>query len=285
MKNAALPLLVLILLVGGYVGYKFYADADRADVTLAYVEWDSEVASTNVVRFVLQEKMGLKVEILAVSAPAMWQSIAKGEADGMVAAWLPTLHADLLESTKDSVVDLGPNLKGTLSGLVVPGYVDCVSIEDLRGRAEEFDGRIIGIEPGAGIMKATERVIANYGLEGFQLISGSSATMTKELETRIRYEKPVVVTGWTPHWMFSRFELKYLIDSKNEYGGEEEIHTIVRKGLEDDMPKVYAFLDKFEWTTDDMSYCMRMIQEGEEPYDAANLWVAKNEDKVRKWLE
>jgi len=62
----------------------------------------------------------------------MYQGLASGDADGMVAAWLPTTHGHYLDAIKDDVVDLGVNLDGTKIGWVVPSYVTIDSIEDLQ---------------------------------------------------------------------------------------------------------------------------------------------------------
>jgi glycine betaine/proline transport system substrate-binding protein len=94
----------------------------------------------------------------------------------------------------------------------------------------------------------------------------------------------VVVTGWTPHWKFAKWDLKYLDDPEGIYGGEEYISTIVRQGLKKDMPKVYDFLDNFYWTPEDMSQVMAWIQEGMQPYNAANKWIDENPEKVQSWL-
>src|SRR5690606_14254306 len=104
----------------------------KKEITLAYVAWDSEIASTNVVREVLEQKLGYKVTMLQVDASPMWAGIANGSADAMVAAWLPTTHADFAEMNKGKYEDLGVNLTGTKLGLVVPQYMDIDSIEDLK---------------------------------------------------------------------------------------------------------------------------------------------------------
>lgn len=275
----------LIMVAGlGFAGAAQAQEGDKGTVTLAYVEWASEVASTNVVRAVL-ENMGYDVEMASLSAAAMWQAVASGDADAMVAAWLPTTHASYFERTKDQLVDLGPNLSGTKLGLVVPAYTDISSIEQLDDKAEMIDGEIIGIDPGAGLMGLTEEVLTEYGLEGtIDLQSSSGATMAAALETAIDNEQDIVVTGWTPHWMFARWDLKYLDDPKNVYGGAEQIHTMVREGLKEDMPEVYAFLDNFEWTPDQMGEVMLMNQEeGSDPYANAQQWVEEHPELVAEW--
>ncbi|MFD2114022.1 glycine betaine ABC transporter substrate-binding protein [Thiorhodococcus fuscus] len=264
------------------IGSTALAD-DKGEVELAYVEWSSEVASTNVVKAVLED-MGYDVKITSVSAAAMWQAVGTGDVDGLVAAWLPTTHKDYLEKVADRVEDLGPNLEGTRIGLVVPDYVEIDSIEDLNAAAEKFDGKIIGIDPGAGLMSKTEKAIEDYGLNDMKLVEGTGPIMTAVLGDAIKDHEWVVVTGWTPHWMFAKWDLKYLDDPKGVYGGEEQIHTVVRKGLKEDMPEVYAVLDNFHWTPDQMAELMVWNQEKHaDPYANAQRWVKENADTVSSW--
>ncbi|GIO31909.1 MULTISPECIES: glycine betaine ABC transporter substrate-binding protein [Paenibacillus] len=144
---------------------------------------------------------------------------------------------------------------------------------------------IIGIDPGAGIMKATSKAIEEYGLSDWKLVEGSSAAMTATLAKDIKAKKPVVITGWTPHWMFSKYDLKYLDDPKKVYGEAEEIHTIARQGLKDDEPTAYQFLDRFEWTSDEMGEIMTAIEEGAKPEDAAKKWADDHPDRVNEWIK
>ncbi|SDJ47495.1 glycine betaine ABC transporter substrate-binding protein [Billgrantia gudaonensis] len=282
--NRRIRLASLALVAGAGLAAGTAQAQDKGSVHLAYVEWSSEVASTNVVRAVL-EQQGFDVEMTSLSAAAMWQAVASGDADAIVAAWLPTTHADYMERVGDEVDDLGVNLDGTKLGLVVPAYSDVDSIADLNDHADDFNGEIIGIDPGAGLMGLTEDVIEEYDLD-LALRSGSGATMTAALESAIKNEEDVVVTGWTPHWKFARWDLKYLEDPENVYGGAEQIHTIARQGLEEDMPEAYAILDAFEWTPEQMGEVMLMNQEEDsDPYENAKQWVEDNQDVVQEWID
>ncbi|GAB3336845.1 MULTISPECIES: glycine betaine ABC transporter substrate-binding protein [Chromohalobacter] len=261
------------------------AQDSKGDITLAYVEWSSEVASTNVVRAVLEEQ-GYNVEMSSLSAAAMWQAVAYGDADGMVAAWLPSTHEQYLNKVGDKVENLGPNLEGTKLGLVVPSYTDISSIDELDDKADVVNDEIVGIDPGAGLMNLTEKAIDEYDLDdAINLQSGSGATMTAALDSAIKNDEDIVVAGWTPHWMFARWDLKYLDDPKNVYGGAEHINTVVRKGLKDDMPEAYAILDNFEWTPEQMGEVMLMNQEEDsDPYENAKKWVDEHPDVVDEWV-
>ena len=48
--------------------------------------------------------------------------------------------------------------------------------------------------------------------------------------------------------MFAKYDLKYLEDPENGMGSEEQIHTMVRKGLKEDQPEAYKVLDNFHWS-------------------------------------
>ncbi len=52
----------------------------------------------------------------------------------------------------------------------------------------------------------------------------------------IKNNEDIVITGWSPHWMFAKYDLKYLADPKGTMGGEEAIHTMARQGLKEDQP-------------------------------------------------
>ncbi|ETT32255.1 glycine/betaine ABC transporter [Paenibacillus sp. FSL R7-0337] len=282
MKRRPLMMIMLLMAVILVAGC---SSNNNSTVKLAYVAWDSEIASTNVVKEVLETKLGMKVEMLQVDAGPMWAGIADGSADAMVAAWLPSTHASYLEKYGKDIEDAGVNLDGTKTGLAVPAYMEINSIEDLNNAeiAATLDKRIIGIEPGAGIMTATEKALEAYGLSDYTLLESSSAAMAQELQKAFDKNEPIVVTGWTPHWMFANMDLKYLDDPKNVYGGAEQIHTMVRKGLNEDMPDVHKFLSQFKWTAEDMEQVMVKIQGGQSPEEAAKEWVESNEAKVNEW--
>ncbi|WP_099157331.1 glycine betaine ABC transporter substrate-binding protein [Virgibacillus ndiopensis] len=252
------------------------------EIELSYVEWDTEVASTNVIAKVLEDQ-GFDVKVTPLDNAVMWESVASGETDGMVAAWLPGTHGDLYKQYKDKLEDLGTNLEGAKIGLVVPKYMDANSIEDLDSQA---DKTITGIEPGAGVVKAAETAVEEYSnLDGWKVQTSSSGAMATALGEAIENEEPIIVTGWSPHWKFQKYDLKYLEDPKGSFGDAEEIKTMVRQGLKEDMPNAYKILDQFQWDPADIEAVMLEIQNGTDPEEAAAAWVEENSDKVAEWTK
>lgn len=253
-------------------------------VKLGYVQWEDAVATTMVAKEVLEQKLGVKVEAVPVDAGVMWTGVAQKDFDAILAAWLPTTHESYWGKFKDQVQDAGVNFKGAKIGLVVPEYVTIDSVEQIKDHKDKFKNRIVGIDAGAGIMKATAKAIKEYGL-GVELVEGSDAAMTAALKAAIDKQEWIAITGWIPHWMFAAYKLKFLKDPKNVYGGEEEIHSIARKGLDQEMPDVYRFLQKFQWGATDVGGVMIAVKEGKKPEEAAKEWVSKNAAVVEKWVK
>src|SRR5699024_965530 len=150
---------------------------------------------------------------------------------------------------------------------------------------EEMDFEITGIEPGAGVFKASEKAVEEYDLEGWEVQASSSGAMATALGEAIDNEEPIIVTGWSPHWKFAKYDVKYLEDTKGVVSEEEIISSMVREDLEEDMPDAYKLLDQFAWTTDDMETDMLDIQDGVSAEDAAASWVEENEDEVAEGTE
>lgn len=254
---------------------------DREEVRLVHNPWDTEVSSANVLAIALEEA-GFSVELISVDNAIMYESVAVGESDAMVAAWLPITHGSIYETYEDQLVNLGPNLEGARSGIVVPSYMDVDSIADLDNQADKM---IMGIEPGAGIMIQTEIAMDVYNnLSDWELESPSTGAMLATLSDALANEEEIVITGWTPHWKFQRYDVKFLEDPENVYGESEEIHTLVRHGFEEDMPEAHRIIDNFFWEVEDMESVTLDMQNGVEERQAAQNWVDQNRDKVDAWL-
>ena len=253
---------------------------DGEKIELAYVTWDTEVASTHVVGAVLDD-LGYDTRLTTLDNAIMWEAIASGEADAMVAAWLPITHEPQLEEYGDEIDRLGVNLAGGKIGFVVPAYMDIDSVEDLT---TEADQTVVGIEPGSGTVAAAEEVVETYpNLKDWEVQTSSSGAMTTQLGQAIENEEDIVITGWTPHWKFQKYDLKFLEEPQGIIGADEDIETFARLGLKEDDPIAYSVLENFEWEVEDIESVMLEIQEGATPEDAARTWVDDNQDKVEKW--
>jgi glycine betaine/proline transport system substrate-binding protein len=273
-------ILTLCLFSAGCTGTE---TVEAKKVSIGYVTWDCAIASTNVMKQVFEEA-GYDVELVAVDAGPLFQALANGNVDFTTTGWLPHTHEHYWEQYGDRIDYVHENIPGAARiGLVVPTYVTIDSIEEMNDVADQFGGRIVGIEPGAGIMTRTEQAIDEYGLN-YELVASSSAGMATELRTAINNEDWVVVTGWSPHWKFGRYDLKFLDDEKGVYGGAEDIVTLARQDLATDDPEAYGILTRFEWTAEDIASVMTDIEGGMPEEEAAQKWIDANRDRVDVWL-
>ncbi len=253
---------------------------------LTYVEWDCATASTYLAKAVLEDKLGYAVEIIPVSGPVMWMSLKTGDADAMVTAWLPVTHRDMFGAVKNDVEIIGKVTDGARLGLAVPDYVPLKSVEELDANADKFSKKIIGIDAGSGIMGLTEKLIEDYGIKNLELVQGSGALMTASLQDAIRKNEWIVVTAWSPHWMFGRWKLHYLDDPKKSLGEQEYIATAARKGLKADHPDAYAFLSRFHYKdADQLQTYMNWNQETDDPEANARRFMKENPELVESWLQ
>ncbi len=273
--------LMLCLFSAGCTGTE--ATEPEKEVSIGYVTWDCAIASSNVMKLVFEEA-GYDVDLISVDAGPLFQALARGDVDATTTGWLPHTHESYWEQYGNQIDYVKPNIPGAARiGLVVPTYVTIDSIEEMNGVADQFGGRIVGIEPGAGVVARTEQAIDEYSLN-YNLVTSSSAGMAAELGSSISDEKWVAVTGWSPHWKFGRYDLKFLDDPKGVYGGAEDIVTLARQGLATDDPEAYGILERFEWTGEDIASVMTDIAGGMPEEEAAQKWIDANRDRVVFWL-
>lgn len=109
-------------------------------------------------------------------------------------------------------------------------------------------------------MKCTETAIPTYGLD-YKLMISSGPAMTALLDKAIKKKEWIVVTGWTPHWMFDRYELKVLEDPKNIYGVSEYIRAIARTGFSKEHPFAAELLGNIHLTDRQISSLMSAIEQ------------------------
>jgi glycine betaine/proline transport system substrate-binding protein len=280
-------LLVLSTLSAALAGTSaavFAADA-KPTIKIGYVEgWDDSVATTNVAAQIIEKKLGYPVQLVPVAAGVMWQGVARGDLDMTLCAWLPVTHGAYWENFKSKVVDLGTNFPDAKIGLIVPEDVDVTSLADLEAKKAEFGGRIVGIDAGAGVMQKAGEAIKAYNLD-YTLMPSSGSAMTAELARAENAKKPIIVTGWKPHWMFAKYKLKFLEDPKKVFGEAEHVDNIVNPELEKKAPTVVAFLKKFQWKPGEIDSVMLATTNGAKPAAAADAWINAHGDRVASWTK
>ncbi|MFD9486644.1 ABC transporter permease/substrate binding protein [Streptomyces sp. NPDC059991] len=293
---AVVGVVVLALVAGGMgmFGSSSTATASGAEnvgkgkkVSLGYIPWDEGIASTFLWKELL-ERRGYKVDTKQYEAGALYTGMAGGQIDFETDSWLPVTHATYWQKYHDKLEDLGSWYGPTSLELSVPSYMKGIdSLDDLKGRSGQFKGRIIGIEPSAGMMGLLkDKVLKEYGLDGeYKVVDGSTPSMLAELKRAYAKKEPVVVTLWSPHWAYSTYDLTKLGDPKGSWGKGDGVHTLARKGFSDDNPKAGAWLKNFKMTEQQLTGLEAKIQstgKGKEQ-QAVRAWLDANPGLADKW--
>ena len=282
--KATLITLLLLILVSSSFLFPAQVNANDKKIELGYVNWAGTVAETFVTKAVLEKKLNYDVKTTMVGAGPVYSALAQGDIDAFLGAWLPITHRNYINEYENEIIKSGPNYLGAKIGLVVPDYVDINSIEELNENKDKFDGKIVGIDPGAGVMEATHEAIKKYNLD-MKVMASSGPAMVGALKDAIENKEWIVVTGWNPHYKFARYDLKFLNDSKNVYGQKENIYSFHHPSLAQEHPQVVNYLHDFRMTSQQLGEVMGLIADGMEAEKAGVKWVKENNDIVEDWLK
>lgn len=255
-------------------------------ITLGIIpSWTDGLSTAYLWQNVLEGE-GYEVEIQELSEAApLYTGLANGDIDVYPSAWPEVTHASYMEEYGDDVEDLGAYYDNAKLTFAVPEYTEIDSIEELQGNADMFGGRIVGIEPGAGLTQVTkESVIPEYELgDDYELVESSTTAMLAELKKATDNQEDIVVTLWRPFWANSEFPVKDLEDPRGALGESEGLHSLARTGFSDDFADVAEMMGNFK--LDDEAYgsledmVVNEYGEGQEA-EAVEAWLEENPDFV-----
>ncbi|MGW7281969.1 ABC transporter permease/substrate binding protein [Streptomyces sp. NPDC054844] len=253
------------------------AEAKRP-LDIAWFPWDEDIAVTYLWKNVL-ERRGYKLNLKQMDVGPVYTGLASGDLDLNFDAWLPYAQKNYWDKHKNNLTDLGTWYEPTSLEIAVPSYVkDVKSLADLKGKADLFDGKIIGIEPGTGEMQLLkDEVMPGYGLEDeYEVVDGSTPAMLAELKRALAKKEPVAVTLWSPHWAYSEYELTKLKDPKKAFGEGNTIRTISSKKFPEQYPRLTEWIKDFHMSEDELGSLEAEIK---------NRGQGHEEEAVAAWLE
>ncbi|OON73819.1 ABC transporter permease/substrate binding protein [Streptomyces tsukubensis] len=295
---AGIGVLVLALIAGGLnitsgsgektteVKKKDLGKDAGAAPNIGFFPWDEDVATTYLWKAVL-EKRGYKPNIQQYDVGSMFTAMAGGQVDVEFDGWLPNAQKQYWDKYKDNLVDIGAWYDRTTLEVSVPSYVKGVtSLKDLKGRAKEFDGKIIGIEPGTGQMNLLkDKVLPAYGLDKeYKVTDGSSPSMLLQLKRSYQKREPVAVVLWSPHWAYSKYELTKLKDPKKKWGDVNEIRSLGHKSFPKKFPEFNSWLKNWHMSEKQLANLEATIQDAGTGHEEAAVkkWIAANPGIVDK---
>ncbi len=284
--------------------------------------WDGEILRSYMIEYVITEYFNESVGTDTLEAGPIYAGLAEGDIDIFAGGWQP-IQAAHLEGREDRITKAGDALPPGDIDLcfAVPTYVydgihealpdGIKSLEDLDDAADQFDSEITGIESGAGMMITAQEAMDDniYNLGDWDLVESSTGTMLTVYDDAVRNKEPVVVTAWTPHFMFTQWSgedaMQCLEDPGWDDGGETKflypsvksdeerpegvdratINTYVNADFEEEFPEIFRFLQNFQMSVEDENELMLRLQEDEPHQALAVEYVQNNPDVLEEWLE
>lgn len=273
-------------LTGG--GSSSGSTGDKGTITLGFLpSWTDGLSTAYLLEDQLT-KLGYDVEMKTLTeAGPLYTGLAQGDVDVFPSAWPEITHAEYMKTYGENIEDLGTYYDNAKLTIAVPEYSDLDSIEDLAGRGVDFDGRIIGIEPGAGLTAQTQKMLPAYGLDGeYTLVTSSTAAMLTELKAAAEKQEDIVVTLWRPFWANDAFAVKDLEDPKGAMGEAEGLHFLGTEGFAAEHPEAAELISKI--VLDDEQYgsledlVVNEFGEGREA-EAVDAWLEEHGSEF-DWL-
>ncbi|MBO9441687.1 choline ABC transporter substrate-binding protein [Phaeobacter italicus] len=270
------------------------AAADCSEVVFSDVGWTDITATTAATTTVL-EALGYETDIKILSVPVTYTSMANGDIDVFLGNWMPTMEGDIAPYREAGTVEtVRANLEGAKYTLAVNSAATELGIKDfadIAAHADALEGKIYGIEPGNDGNRLIQSMIdgGSFGLNGFEVVESSEQGMLAQVERASRKGEPVVFLGWEPHPMNANFEMGYLTGGDEFFGpnfGGATVFTNTRKGYVEECPNVGKLLTNLEFSLAMENEIMgAILNDGEDPADAASAWLKTNPDAFMGWLD
>ncbi|MFL4476355.1 glycine betaine ABC transporter substrate-binding protein [Paeniglutamicibacter sp. MACA_103] len=259
-------------------------NGDKKDITIGvFAGWDEGLAVSHLWERILDKK-GYDVTLTSADVAPVFSGISTGDFDMAMDVWLPETHATQAEKYGDKIQELGTWYEDAKLTVAVNKDADIESLDELAGKAEMFGNRIVGIDPGAGLTKATkERVIPQYGLEKMDFVTSSTPAMLTELKKATDAGDDVLVTLWRPHWAYDAFPIKDLKDPKGTLGTAEHISTYGSLTFKEDFPALTGWMKDFKIDDEKLFSLENAMFNGADTQDYAPIvdqWISENQEWV-----
>jgi len=257
------------------------AHAEEKNIVMGTMSWEDLVPITGITKKVL-ENAGYTVKVVEFSEWGIaYAALSKGDIQ-VLASQVDYAAADYWKKNKNKIEKLSPVSFGLYQGMAVPSYVDIDSIEQLNANADKLGNRIIGIEPGSGLMSDANNVVKAYDIK-LKLVEGSTSAMTAALKSAVDRKEWVAVTVWDPSWMTKKFDLKFLKDPKGVFPPLQGYYWIGHKGFAETNPRARELMAGVYVPITDITAMNAEVKDGKTMDEAIKGWIDSHTDLVNRW--
>lgn len=257
------------------------AHAEDKSIVMGTMSWEDLVPITEITKKVLEDK-GYSVKVVQFSEWGIaYAALRKGDVQ-LLASQSDYAAHDYWNKNKNNLEKVSPVSHGLYQAVAVPQYVPIDSMDQLNANADKFHGRIVGIEPGAGLMRDAAEAVKAYGLK-LQLIDGSTAAMTAALDSAISRKEWIAVTIWTPSWMMQKYPVKFLKDPKGVFPPPQSYYWVGNKGFSASHPHAREAIASVYVPLDDITAINAAVNDGKKMDEAVKEWTDRHADLLKRW--
>ena len=289
------------------------SSASCGKVVLNEQAWAGSTANTYVAKYVLEQKLGCKVEITKIAEIPVYQAMADGKVDLVLEDWQHVDQYKQYITRQKSVVFAGPNgVKGHI-GWYIPQYLmkqhpEFATWKGLKGKESLFkspesgsQGMFLGGDP--SYVQKDKELIKALGLNFKHVTAGAEPAQVARWTQLYKQSKPVIFYWYTPQYLNQQYQLaevklpprfKGCKDDAKAGGDPAQYRcaydvTIIEKVMskkfaESGSPAV-GFAKKFTWGNGDQEFVAKLIAgDHMAPDKAAKKWIAAHPDTVKAWL-
>lgn len=301
------------MVAGSLVGAACGGDGGSGGATIKVVRnnWSASAVQAEIVKILIEENLGNKVEIVDIDENAMFAGMSAGDVHANVEVWPSGVTPDEQAFINDgSIIQVGD--LGTIGkiGWFVPDYVLdaypalATSWEALKDPsvASGFatavtgsKGRFLGMD--ASFSQYDEGIISTLGLPFSVQFSGSEAATQAEIAALAANKTPLIMYYWTPSGAVGKYNLKNIAlpnptvdcaaapESCDGDYPEDVLFKMVSAKLKTVDAKVFAFFEKFRITTEDqLAFLSPVDIDGRSAADVAREWVDNNKSVWSSWF-
>ena len=296
--------------------------AKAADVVIGVPNWPSVAATANILKVVIEDYMGLSVELQNGTNPIVFEAMDKGSMHAHPEVWIPNqqnLHDTYVEER--GTVARNPVGVPAFQGMCVPQFVadehGVTTIEDLTDPEKRRFSTLTATAP-ANCGSAPRDGPRPTSRRSGRNRTGTNQTLElAEFDETLAYAESgrgdhgrsaVVGFCYAPHYLFVLHDVHVLeeppydpakwnvvqptddpawleISDAGVAWDTAYLHVYYATELEDSYPEVASLFSNVELTVDhvsDMTYAV--VIDKEDNAEFAKRWVAENEDLVISWL-
>ena len=294
-----------------------------ADIVIGVPNWPSVNATAHILKTVLEDNLGLEVELQNGTNPIVFEAMDKGSMHVHPEVWLP--NQDNLHNTyvkEKGTVAMAPNGVQAFQGMCMEkgmaekhGFKSITDLTDPEKAAvldSDGDGKgEVWIGATGWASTNVEKVRAkSYGYDQtLQLIEMDETLALAKLDAAVKQGRPFAFYCYTPNYIWELYDLQilkeppydaaqwnviqptddpdWLAKSSAAVGWDfAYLHVHYAKSLEIDHPEAASILGKVKFKTDDISaMTYALVVEKADPAEYARKWIEENAAQVEEWLK